>query len=129
MAEGYTRHRYGDRIEVESAGAMPDSVNPNAIAVMREIDIDITDQRGKSVGEFAGQRFDYVITLCGDSAKDVCPAFVGDAGERLHWDFPDPIEARGSEEEILAEYRAVRDGIINKIDEFFGESQEVSKDE
>jgi arsenate reductase len=126
MAEGYTRHRYGDRIEVESAGAMPDSANPNAKAVMKEIDIDISNQRSKSVGEFAGQKFDYVITLCGDSAKDVCPVFVGDVSERQHWNFPDPIEAQGSEEEILEEYRAVRDGIRDKIDEFFGEFEEVS---
>jgi arsenate reductase len=126
MAEGYTRHRYGDRFEVESAGAMPDSVNPNATAVMKKIGIDIADRRSKSVGEFAGQRFDYVITLCGDSAKDMCPAFVGDVGERLHWNFPDPIEAQGSQEEILKEYRVVRDGIKNKIDEFLGELEEVS---
>jgi len=93
---------------------------------MKKIGIDIADRRSKSVGEFAGQRFDYVITLCGDSAKDMCPAFVGDVGERLHWNYPDPIEAQGSEEEILKEYRVVRDGIKNKIDEFFGELEEVS---
>ncbi len=117
MAEGYARHCYGDVLDVESAGSMPDKVNPNAIAVMKEIGVDISGQRSKPVGEFAGQRFDYVVTLCRESAKDACPAFIGEAGERLHWDFPDPIEATGTQEEVLEAYRSVRDGIREKIDD------------
>lgn len=116
MAEGYVRHCYDDILEVESAGSIPDRVHPNAIRVMKEIGMDISSQRSKSVGEFMGQRFDYVITLCGEDAKDACPAFIGDARERLHWDFPDPVEAKGTQEEILGSYRGVRDGIRKKID-------------
>jgi arsenate reductase len=121
MAEGLMRHLYGDMFDVESAGAMPSEVNPNAIDVMKEIGIDIFGQRSKSVEEFIGQRFDYVVTLCGDSSKEVCPTFIGDAGERLHWNFPDPIEAQGTQNEILETYREVRDGIRKKIEDFANE--------
>lgn len=121
MAEGFTRHHYGDRFDVESAGAMPSEVNPNAIKVMKEIGIDISGQRSKSVEEFIGQRFEYVITVCGDDSKEVCPTFIGDAGERLHWGFPDPVEARGTQEEILEKYREVRDGLRKKIEKFVSE--------
>src|ERR1051326_3595817 len=74
MAEGLLRQMAGDRFEVESAGVEPSHVRPQAIEVMREIGIDISGQRSKSVDEFAGQEFDYVITVC-DNARERCPAF------------------------------------------------------
>lgn len=126
MAEGLIRHSNGDRFDVESAGAMPSEVNPNAIRVMEEIGIDISGQRSKSVEELIGQRFDYLVTLCGDSSKDICPSFIGEVGERLHWAFPDPYEAIGSQEEVLETYRTVRDGIREKIDDFVSKLDEVA---
>ena len=95
MAEGFLRHLAGDSFEVYSAGTQPSGMSEHTIEVMREIGIDLSDQRSKSVEEFDGQSFDYVITVC-DSARQVCPVFPGD-GERLHWDIEDPsdIEARG----------------------------------
>ncbi len=117
MAEGLVGHLYGDRFEAESAGAMPSEVNPNTTEVMDEMGIDIFWQRSKSVMEFVGQRFDYVVTLCGDNPKEVYPSFMGEARERLHWGFPDPVEAQGTREEILEVFREVRDGIRKKIED------------
>ena len=76
MAEGLLRHDAGDRFEVFSAGTKPSHVRPEAIAVMRELGIDISGHRSKSVDEFAGQSFDYVLTVC-DNAKESCPIFPG----------------------------------------------------
>lgn len=116
MAEGILRNFYGNKFEAFSAGAKPSYVHPFAVKVMAEIGIDISNQRSKSVEEFTGQEFDYVITLCGDYAKEVCPVFIGRAKERLHWNFVDPAEAEGSEEEVLTVFRKVRDEIKMKID-------------
>lgn len=107
MAEGLLRHDAGDRFEVESAGTKPSIVRPEAIAVMRELGIDISGHRSKSVEEFDGQSFDYVITVC-DSARESCPVFFGTA-QKLHHDFDDPAASQGSEEERLALFRRVRD--------------------
>jgi arsenate reductase len=82
MAEGLLRHDAGERFEVESAGTKPSSVRPEAIEAMRELGIDISEHRSKSVEEFEGQHFDYVITVC-DNAKESCPVFFG-AAKRLH---------------------------------------------
>jgi arsenate reductase (thioredoxin) len=116
MAEGLLRHGSGDQFEVWSAGTKPSQVRPEAIEVMREIGIDISGQRSKSVDEFAGQSFDYVITVC-DNAKQNCPFFPGRA-ERLHWSFTDSAEAKGTREEKLAEFRRVRDQIRERLREF-----------
>jgi arsenate reductase len=107
MAEGLLRHDAGDRFEVESAGTKPSSVRPEAIAVMRELGIDISAHRSKSVDEFTGQRFDYVITVC-DNARDTCPVFPS-AGRALRHSFEDPAAVTGSEEERLTSFRRVRD--------------------
>jgi arsenate reductase len=107
MAEGLLRHDAGDRFDVFSAGTRPSHVRPEAIAAMRELGIDISGQRSKSVDEFNGQQFDYVLTVC-DNAKESCPIFPGQA-TRLHQRFDDPAELRGSEEERLAMFRRVRD--------------------
>jgi arsenate reductase len=107
MAEGLLRHDAGDCFEVESAGTKPSSVRSEAIAVMRELAIDISGHRSKSVDEFDGQRFDYVITVC-DNARESCPVFLG-APIRKHYGFEDPAALTGSWEVRLALFRRVRD--------------------
>ena len=109
MAEGLLRNDAGDRFEVESAGTKPSQVRPEAIAVMKEVGIDISGHRSKSVDEFAGRAFDYVLTVC-DNAKESCPIFPGHAN-RLHHNFDDPATAQGSEEQRLVVFRLVRDEI------------------
>ena len=113
MAEGVLRHYGGDRIEIESAGTKPSSVNPIAIQVMKEIGIDISDHRSKHVDEFKGQSFDYVITVC-DNAKESCPFFPGNT-KRLYWNFPDPPHDKEISESVIGEFRKVRDMIHSKF--------------
>lgn len=103
----------GDRFDVESAGVSPSLVRPEAIAAMKQVGIDITSHRSKSVDEFVGQKFDYIITVC-DNAKESCPVFPGSA-ERIHWSFDDPAAANGSPEKILAEFARVRDLIAEQF--------------
>ena len=116
MAEGLLRHEAGDRFDVFSAGTHPTQVRPEAVAAMHEIGIDITRHRSKSIDEFAGQEFDYVITVC-DHANQTCPVFPGHA-RRLHWSFEDPAAAPGSEEQRKAVFRRVRDEIRARIVQF-----------
>ncbi|HAM40467.1 MAG: arsenical-resistance protein [Omnitrophica WOR_2 bacterium RIFCSPLOWO2_02_FULL_63_16] len=113
MAEGLLRHLVKGTVEVHSAGTHPATVNPLTIKAMAEIGIDISRHRSKSVTEFAGQSFDYVITVC-DSAKESCPVFPG-APVRLHWSFSDPTAVQGSEEERLQAFRQVRIGLLNRL--------------
>jgi arsenate reductase len=107
MADGLLRHDAGDRFEVESAGIKPSQVRPEAIAAMKEVDIDISGHRSKSVDEFTGQHFDYVLTVC-DNAKESCPIFPGQT-VTIHRNFEDPAALQGSGEERLAAFRRVRD--------------------
>ncbi len=116
MAEGLLRHFGGDRFEVESAGVEASFVRPPAIKAMEEIGIDISGHRSKSVDEFAGQQFDYVITVC-DNAKERCPVFPGKTN-RIHWSFEDPAEAVGDENEQLAVFSRVRDQIRDRLKDF-----------
>lgn len=116
MAEGLLRNIAGDKLEVESAGTIASFVRPQAIAVMSEIGIDISGHRSKSVEEFTGQPFDFVITVC-DNAKANCPIFPADTS-RIHWSFDDPAEAAGTEDEKLAAFRTVRDQIQGRLLEF-----------
>jgi arsenate reductase len=109
MAEGLLRHDGRDLFEVFSAGTRPSHVRPEAIAAMRELGIDISAHRSKSVDEFAGREFDYVITVC-DNAKELCPVFPGQT-RRIHWSFDDPAAATGDEATRLGEFRRVRDQI------------------
>ncbi len=118
MAEGLLRHVAGDRFEVVSAGTEPSTVNPLAIAVMREIGIDISGHRSKSVGGFLREHFAYVITVC-NSANERCPIFPF-AVMRLHWPLDDPAAAQGSEQERLAVFRRVRDEIAERVRAFVG---------
>ncbi len=121
MGEGLFRHEGGAAYEVASAGTAPSLVRPEAIAVMKEIGIDISGHRSKSVDEFAGQRFDYVITVC-DHARDQCPVFPGHA-ERIHWSLEDPAAVQGSEPERLAAFRTIRDELRVKIRAFVASSR------
>ncbi len=113
MAEGLLRHDGGEEFAVESAGVEPSHVRPQAIEALREIGIDISGQRSKSVDEFAGQDFDYVITVC-DNANERCPIFSGNT-KRIHWSFDDPAAAEGDEAARLAVFRRVRDEIREKL--------------
>jgi len=119
MAEGLLRHDGGAEIEVSSAGTKPSHVRPEAIAAMREVGIDISGHRSKSVDEFAGQAFDYVITVC-DNTKESCPVFPA-ATKRIHWSLDDPAAVQGSEEERLAEFRRVRDQLRSLLRQFVEE--------
>jgi arsenate reductase len=116
MAEGYFKSMAGDRFDVFSAGLEPSIVNPWAIQVMKEDGMDISTHSSKDVDQFVGKRFDYIITVC-DNAKERCPFFPGQA-ERIHWSFEDPAAASGTEAEILAVFRKVRDQIRDKIERF-----------
>lgn len=118
MAEGLLRHDGGDKFEVESAGVEPSHVRPQAIEAMREIGINISGHRSKSVDEFSSQNFDYVITVC-DNANERCPIFPAQT-RRIHWSFEDPATATGDEAARLALFRRVRDEIRAKLHEFIG---------
>src|ERR1035437_6222291 len=107
MGEGLFRSEGGAGFEIYSAGTKPSFVRPEAIAVMGEIGIDISGHRSKSVDEFAGQVFDYVITVC-DNARESCPIFPATT-KRIHWSLEDPAAVQGTEEQRLAEFRRIRD--------------------
>lgn len=119
MAEGILRQLYGDKFEVFSAGTKPTEVNPYAIKCMTEVRIDISKHKSRSVERFLGERFDYVITVC-DNAKESCPFFSGGV-KYIHWNFIDPTNVTGSEEEIMAVFREIRGEIRNRIKETFRE--------
>ena len=118
MAEGFLKS-FNNDLEVFSAGTEPtDQVHPKAVEVMREVEVDLTDNRPKSVNKYLGQEFDYVITVCG-GAKESCPNFSGKVKNRLHIGFDDPAEATGTEEEILNEFRRIRDEIKRDFGAFY----------
>ena len=121
MAEGLFRHESDGRYEIFSAGTKPSSVRPEAIAVMWELGIDISGHRSKSVDEFAGQTFDYVITVC-DNARDNCPIFAGGT-VRLHWSFEDPAAVEGTEEERLIAFRRIRDQLHERVKAFVNQRE------
>ena len=113
MAEGFLRHEGGERFDVQSAGTTASFLRPQAIEAMREVGIDISGHRSKSVDEFLGQEFDYVITVC-DNAKESCPVFPGKT-KCIHWSFDDPAESGDIEV-----FRRVRDEISERLREFIG---------
>jgi arsenate reductase len=115
MAEGLLRHLAGDRFEACSAGTEATHVRPLAIRAMRELGIDVSAQESKTLDRYLDQPFDAVITVC-DQAAEACPVFLG-AKRRLHWGFPDPSRAAGTEDEQLAVYRRVRDDIRRHIEQ------------
>jgi arsenate reductase (thioredoxin) len=116
MAEGLLEHDAGDRFQVQSAGTKPGHVRPEAIAVMKELGIDISDHRSKHVDDFQGQSFDYVLTVC-DNATESCPVFPGHS-KRIHKSFEDPAAFQGTEEERLALFRRVRNEIRGYLKTF-----------
>jgi arsenate reductase len=116
IAEGYLRHFAGDEANVYSAGIETHGVNPRAIAIMKEDGIDISTHTSNHVDEYMNIEFDFILTVC-DNAKENCPYFPSKA-KRFHYNFPDPAKAIGSEEEIMAEFRKVREMIKNYCREF-----------
>jgi arsenate reductase len=122
MGEGLLRHDGGERFEVFSAGTHPSSVRQEAIEAMRQLGIDISQQRSKSVDEFAGFAFDYVITVC-DNARENCPVFPAET-RRLHWSFEDPAAATGDADSRLAVFMRVRDQIRQRLQDFIASVRE-----
>jgi len=117
MAEALANHYLGDRCQAFSAGTEATQVNPLAVQVLAELGIDTSQLRSKSMDEFAGQHFDHVVTLCGD-ANEKCPLFFGGV-ERTHRGFQDPSRLRGSDKEVIAAFRRVRDEMKGWIMEVF----------
>lgn len=118
MAEGLLKS-FDEKLEVFSAGTNPSNqVHPKAIAVMKELNLDISSNYPKKVDQFLSKAFDYVITVC-DNAKETCPVFFGKVKNQLHIGFEDPAEATGTEEEILNEFRRIRDEIKKDFYEFY----------
>ncbi len=113
MAEGLARARFGDAVNVQSAGSQPSRVNPLAIRAMAEIGIDIAGQTSKSIETIDPAGVNTVVTLC---AEEVCPVFLGKA-RRLHWPLQDPAAEKGTEDERLARFREVRDEIRRRLSE------------
>ena len=114
MAEGFLKS-FDPDLEVMSAGTAPsDQVHPKAVEVMQELGIDLSGHHPQKVDEYLADSFDYVITVCGH-AKENCPVFLGDVKQHLHIGFEDPAEARGTEEEILNEFRRIRDEIRKRM--------------
>ncbi|MFN4257047.1 MAG: arsenate reductase ArsC [Saprospiraceae bacterium] len=116
IAEGYLRHFAGDRAEVFSAGVETHGVNPRAVQIMAEDGLDISGHTSNLVDEYADVPFDYVITVC-DNARERCPYFPARI-QVLHHNFPDPAKATGSEAEIMAEFRRVREMVKTYCREF-----------
>lgn len=116
MAEGLLRARGGSRYEAFSAGTEATKVRPEALQVMAELGIDISDQRSKRIDRYLGDAFDWVITVC-DRARESCPVFPG-ATQSLHWDFDDPAAVDGADEVRLAAFRRIRDEIDGQIRAF-----------
>ena len=115
MAEAIARSLAPAGVEIYSAGSAPTSVHSHAIRVLSEIGLDAHGQGSKSVERVPRERIGTVITLC---AEEVCPAWFGDAS-RLHWPLPDPAETEGSDEDVLAAFRSVRDELKSRIAEHF----------
>jgi arsenate reductase len=116
MAEGFLNRLGAGRFEARSAGTEPGTLSPLAVQVMAEEGVDISGHRAKSLDAFLLEPFDYVITVC-DDANETCPVFPG-AQHRLHWSFPDPSRAEGTSNERLAVFRAVRDAIRGRVEQF-----------
>lgn len=117
MAEGFARALSPAGWEIESAGLDPHGVNPRAIQVMQEVGVDISHHTSDLLDPAKLPHYDVIITLCGD-ANERCPVTPSTV-RRLHWPFPDPARAEGTEEQILARFREVRDGIRAKVERFF----------
>lgn len=118
MAEGFLKS-FDSHLEVYSAGTSPSmEIHPKAIQVMAELNIDISDGHPQHVDAYLDKDFDYVITVCG-GAKENCPVFMGKVKKQMHIGFDDPAEATGTEDEILHEFRRIRDEIKRDFNTFY----------
>lgn len=113
MAHGLLNDLASDQFDVFSAGTKPSQVNPFAIEAMQQVGIDISHHTSDGIDQYINQSFDYVITVC-DKAAETCPIFPGPA-TRIHWGFPDPAAVTGSDDDILASFAHVRDGLKQKL--------------
>jgi arsenate reductase len=116
MAEAFLNALCGDKYEAKSAGVTPTEINPYVAKAMAEAGVDLSTHRSKSITEFEGKTFDYVVTVC-DSARENCPFFPGEI--QIDQSFPDPASFTGTEEEIMRKVRVVRDEIKNWIENIF----------
>ena len=120
MADGYMKKFAGNSAEVYSAGIETHGVNPRAIEIMKEDDIDISSNTSNNVNEYSDINFDYVITVC-NNAKERCPFFPSNA-KKFHHNFPDPAKATGSEEQIMRRFRHIREMIKKYCEKFIAEN-------
>ncbi len=122
IAEAYLKRLGVDDFKVESAGLEPGSLNPFVVRALQEVGIAISSKKTQSVFDLhrAGRRYDYVITVCSPEAAERCPVFPGQS-KRFHWPFPDPSTFRGTDQQIMAQVRAVRDAIGEKVRAFIGD--------
>ena len=120
IAEGYLRHFAGEKAEIYSAGIETHGVNPRAISIMKEDGIDISKHTSNNIDEYLDIDFDFVITVC-DNAKEHCPVFPTKA-KKFHYNFPDPAKSKGTEEEILEEFRQVRQMIKSYSQQFVSDN-------
>ena len=121
MAEGLLRARHGDRYDVHSAGTEPGGVNPFAVEVMAELDIDLSDHTSDPVYAYTDRSLDIVVTVCDDAAES-CP-YVQAEKQNLHRGFDDPSAATGTDDEKRAAFRRVRDELADWIDATFGPTE------
>lgn len=119
MAEAYVNTLFGDQFIAESAGLEPGTLNPYAVRVLQEDGIDISGKATRDVFDIykAGKLYEYVITVCDETAAERCPIFPGVA-TRIHWSFSDPSRAQGTDDEKMAQVRAIRDQIRTQIEEW-----------
>ena len=120
IAEGYLRHFAGEKAEIYSAGIETHGVNPRAISIMKEDGIDISKHTSNNIDEYLDIDFDFVITVC-DNAKEHCPVFPTKA-KKFHYNFPDPAKSKGTEEEVLEEFRQVRQMIKSYSQQFVSDN-------
>ena len=120
IAEGYLRHFAGEKAEIYSAGIETHGVNPRAISIMKEDGIDISKHTSNNIDEYLDIDFDFVITVC-DNAKEHCPIFPTKA-KKFHYNFPDPAKSKGTEEEVLEEFRQVRQMIKDYSKQFVSDN-------
>ncbi len=120
MAEGWLRRLGGDRYEVLSAGTRPQGVNPLAVRVMAEVGVDLSSHTSDPVGRYLDRDLDLLVTVCG-GARESCPVFAGRVREHRHWPVDDPAGASGTDEQVLAVFRRVRDEIRGRVEALLNE--------
>lgn len=126
MAEGFLKVFGGDKYKVRSAGLEARGLNPRAVQVMKDAGIDISGHTSDVIDPDILNQADYVITLCGH-ADEHCPVIANKTVEKRHWGFDDPAKATGTEEEIIAKFREVRDAIKDRIEKFVQAGNEVER--